>query len=277
MIALSGIAMLLLLAIVGLIVILVIFGVFSRRSGGEHPVCGQCGYAVAGLEVLRCPECGSDLRRVGILTGRMRREVNPTVWAIILIILWSMLLPIPAMVLTSVARSAFPRQRTEVRLVTLGRPDSGAYQSVDINITSRVSQGQTTSRNTFIVLNLNAGTQSPQLDVDLVNLPEDGGASAITRWMTEAGVDAADPVTQSEVGAIVSHLVGFAQGINTTSAGGGFNSSSGSTRSVTDPLPAWFVVGAPLFWLGVWLIPVVWLLQRGIRRHHQARQNMPAS
>ena len=28
--------------------------------------CGACGYAVRGLEALNCPECGADLRTVGI-------------------------------------------------------------------------------------------------------------------------------------------------------------------------------------------------------------------
>ena len=29
-------------------------------------VCGQCGYSVTGLTTFTCPECGSDLREVGI-------------------------------------------------------------------------------------------------------------------------------------------------------------------------------------------------------------------
>lgn len=36
-----------------------------RRSSGE-PGCGRCGYAVRGLSTFNCPECGSDLREVGI-------------------------------------------------------------------------------------------------------------------------------------------------------------------------------------------------------------------
>ena len=29
--------------------------------------CGQCGYAVRGLTTFVCPECGADLRQVGIV------------------------------------------------------------------------------------------------------------------------------------------------------------------------------------------------------------------
>ena len=39
----------------------------SRPSGGAEPACGACGYSVRGLSTMICPECGSDLREVGIV------------------------------------------------------------------------------------------------------------------------------------------------------------------------------------------------------------------
>jgi len=52
------------------------------RATGQNPeadihngTCGRCGYSVAGLTGLSCPECGSDLRTVGIApptAGRSR-------------------------------------------------------------------------------------------------------------------------------------------------------------------------------------------------------------
>jgi hypothetical protein len=39
-----------------------------------EPSCRACGYAVRGLPSFRCPECGSDLREVGIDTPGMGRE-----------------------------------------------------------------------------------------------------------------------------------------------------------------------------------------------------------
>lgn len=41
------------------------------RGGAREPVCERCGYAVAGVAGFTCPECGSDLREVGIITPRM--------------------------------------------------------------------------------------------------------------------------------------------------------------------------------------------------------------
>ena len=32
--------------------------------------CAACGYSVAGLQSLRCPECGADLRATGIESQR---------------------------------------------------------------------------------------------------------------------------------------------------------------------------------------------------------------
>lgn len=39
-----------------------------RSRGATEPSCGQCGYAVRGLTTFTCPECGADLREVGIRT-----------------------------------------------------------------------------------------------------------------------------------------------------------------------------------------------------------------
>ena len=38
-----------------------------RRAAEDEAVCGGCGYSVRGLRSLICPECGADLRTVGIV------------------------------------------------------------------------------------------------------------------------------------------------------------------------------------------------------------------
>jgi class 3 adenylate cyclase/predicted RNA-binding Zn-ribbon protein involved in translation (DUF1610 family) len=42
----------------------------ARAGRGDLATCGHCGYAVTGLTTFTCPECGSDLREVGIVRGR---------------------------------------------------------------------------------------------------------------------------------------------------------------------------------------------------------------
>src|SRR5205823_12220816 len=56
-------------------------------TGITEPVCGQCGYCVRGLAGMICPECGSDLREVGILTPGAARPISKlgrvVVWTLI--------------------------------------------------------------------------------------------------------------------------------------------------------------------------------------------------
>jgi class 3 adenylate cyclase len=48
---------------------------FARRHASEAdlPTCGHCGYAVTGLTTFICPECGRDLRVVGIVRAGAKR------------------------------------------------------------------------------------------------------------------------------------------------------------------------------------------------------------
>ena len=64
--------------VIGLIVLVVgglIYGIILTSGGGSRGgsgemSCGGCGYAVRGLETINCPECGGDLRQVGINRGQ---------------------------------------------------------------------------------------------------------------------------------------------------------------------------------------------------------------
>jgi len=60
---------LLLLVVVGLIYGIILWVRGGRSRGDGQMACGGCGYAVRGLESLNCPECGADLRKVGINRG----------------------------------------------------------------------------------------------------------------------------------------------------------------------------------------------------------------
>lgn len=68
----------------------------TTQALSPEPRCGQCGYCVRGIEGLICPECGSDLREVGIVTGRSRWPIP--LWA--QLALWSFLLLTGAILLT---------------------------------------------------------------------------------------------------------------------------------------------------------------------------------
>lgn len=59
----------------------------------RFPACGKCSYCVAGVAALRCPECGSDLLRVGIAVSPIRRpSVRTLVLAEVGVLLLAVLL-----------------------------------------------------------------------------------------------------------------------------------------------------------------------------------------
>jgi len=81
---------------------------WSRVLGRQKvrvPSCGSCGYAVRALEVMTCPECGSDLREVGIITPRST-EVRP----IAFVALWTLLFVFPGMLIGGLLLHNGPRR-----------------------------------------------------------------------------------------------------------------------------------------------------------------------
>lgn len=54
----------------------------SGSDGNSEGVCGQCGYRVTGLTTFNCPECGGDLRAVGINTAKPRG--SGLMWALLI-------------------------------------------------------------------------------------------------------------------------------------------------------------------------------------------------
>ena len=62
--------LLLLLLVFGFVLGIVFWATSGGGKGSDEMSCGGCGYAVRGLKALNCPECGADLRKVGINRGR---------------------------------------------------------------------------------------------------------------------------------------------------------------------------------------------------------------
>ncbi|MDB5321315.1 MAG: Adenylate cyclase [Phycisphaerales bacterium] len=63
---------------------LVGFAIRQRGLAGRAEAsCGRCGYDVRGLPTFFCPECGSDLREVGISSGSPRRVMGLLILAIV--------------------------------------------------------------------------------------------------------------------------------------------------------------------------------------------------
>ncbi|QDU34973.1 hypothetical protein KS4_30500 [Poriferisphaera corsica] len=80
-------------------VILVILGFTWKRTNLKHEgregesICGHCGYIVLGIEHMICPECGNDLRKVGIVkVGSEKKRRTGLIWGGIVMIIFSLIL-----------------------------------------------------------------------------------------------------------------------------------------------------------------------------------------
>jgi len=63
------ILLLVLAMIVGGIACIIIGVILRKKTNPDGGACGKCGYSVNQLETMTCPECGADLREVGIKTA----------------------------------------------------------------------------------------------------------------------------------------------------------------------------------------------------------------
>ncbi len=115
---------------------LAVFFLRRRRRDlpGAEPVCGKCGYCVKGLTTFVCPECGSDLREVGIIRSQLNAGVKtqrPWWPAFGWILGWSVAIGCVAVVLTvAVANWVWPVRWT--RSVTLDLRAAGDRYRIDV-------------------------------------------------------------------------------------------------------------------------------------------------
>ncbi len=105
------------------------YRVLKGKRGGDLPTCARCGYGVRGLAGLNCPECGADLREVGITTPKQRGAVSP----ILFVLLWTLLLPGPTCLVSGVLVAIGPKQSAiDKESLELSIPTSGEYRSLTI-------------------------------------------------------------------------------------------------------------------------------------------------
>ena len=132
----GGLIMLLvvLICVIGLVALWA--AALRRPSGGGLPACGRCGYPVKGLTALNCPECGGDLREVGITTPRSRQKVTPLVF----VMLWTLLLPIPALAISALMMTFYlaPRVDTLNQTIRLSATQA-THPDVEVEIDQRVT------------------------------------------------------------------------------------------------------------------------------------------
>lgn len=164
-----------------LVVTLMVFLALVLRRRVSAPVCGKCSYEVRGLPSFVCPECGSDLREVGIAVGNRRfhgwagsmpvcgecrntvrdlptfacsncgsdvREVGIMIPAArdprfrpALAALWTFALFVLALVISAVVSAQVPQVQDSIEIVKYRSPFSGAYATFDLESHSRSTAG----------------------------------------------------------------------------------------------------------------------------------------
>jgi len=165
-------------------------------------VCERCKYDVAELATFTCPECGEDLRRVGIVTPAMearRRGSLPGA-----IIAWTFLCGLVAYlgVMGAFMWSFSGRMTSAVSgwQQTL-TPGSGAYRSLTVDFES---DGMTISGETELVLTMTDGATHPLTIDPAMQVYGVGGrvvewsADTIGEWYREIGLDTTDRAVAAE-------------------------------------------------------------------------------
>jgi hypothetical protein len=214
-----------------------------RRGGrplapGRAPCCGACGYDTRGLTKLTCPECGNDLRIVGIgvgVTRRMPRLVHFAACAIFL----SFLMFAWQSTLTNLVAPLVPaalRYSNDIRVTSRADPNRaftiasagpgrGSQPPVTIDMHLRVGGGG------------GWGTQPATLVYDPAR-DADFGPKTVLAWMTAAGLTV-DPAATKEA----ARVAGLARKVARYTRGrahadwayggsGGSRSNSGGTAGI---------------------------------------------
>ena len=274
------------------IVVFLFVRVLWRRKAVTQPACGNCGYFVRGITTFTCPECGQDLREVGIVTPSTHAKgwsSDPVLRAA----LWTLLLPIPATILTVAAYDSPLTPR--VQYATLQRTITGEaepfretihlQQSDVVEYWPLVQQPPPVNRSrmtlhvqgTMAVLQVHLPTNSCEL-YGPVNSWQGLGPfdrSAVLKWLERAGYDVEKDARLAPVAQAIVDAVHETPNINPQVALFG-QDENGAALVVAQPVVnrggSQPVDWAPLPYLGFWLLVWVVGLIAIFRRRGAARR-----
>lgn len=269
------------------IILIVLFGCFAlsltvsiivivlaRRRGPRvtQASCGHCRYPVEGLTTMTCPECGSDLREVGIITPARGTLPGPFVW----VVLWTLLLPFPALFIGRLVYVVAPSSWNNERYVTLQPREAGTFSQVDVTIWAH----GVTKPQVFEWASVELRDDDRAIgDAFVVNLEnwrwrideEDaaplstGPATAddVAMWMSRTLESDSPQPYDGLAEALLGHIASAAA-LQSVTVGEHFATvrinAVGSQRRAR-----WVTPSAWAFWIAVWLIGI-WLIMRRARR-----------
>lgn len=266
----SGVFILLLLAmIVGLVA--VVWARCRKRPKISEPSCGQCGYAVRGLPGFTCPECGSDLRDVGIVTPQARPRPSRVLPALG----WTLLVLILFVVSTRLVVGSMRHTTIKSDTRTLKSPESQAYKNLILQADGPTRNGQFQVKELKMTLSPSTGNILP-MDIDPDDLSyeyKDAKGSVVRQttaldlegmlvWMKEAGVDTASPGVRDEANEVVQYLQLVSDGLaNNNYQFDHFRGQMRSHRSRGTASQDWVAQASIASWGVIWLLGI-WRIAR---------------
>lgn len=257
-----------------LVLIPVILGLvwawYRRPRPATEPQCGKCGYNIRGLPSPICPECGSDLRKVG--THPVSSETQRRYF--MLVAFWLILCwiggSIPLWLLGNLPALTYHSRRSNV---IYSGPHSKAFRSVriDYNLHGYGRPPAKWRGGIKITLTPNSGTAAPLLEVDPATLqfrePVTRAAGtlknqSLATWLKSSGATGSDEQLLAEATVLLNHIITSTTQsrnvITSASVSGSSSGSSSSSSGFSGPAPwlpfAAFGTLSVLWLLGIYFI-----------------------
>jgi hypothetical protein len=266
--------------------------VLRRRKAVTQPACGNCGYFVRGIATFICPECGQDLREAGIVTPSTHAKgwsTDPLLRAA----LWTLLLPIPATILSVAAYDSVLTPRIQYmmfdRTIT-GETDAFRetvqlrhYDTTEYWPLVQSPPGGPIQR-VVVQINGRAAALEVHWPSNSCSLYGSGNAwqglgvfdrAAVIEWLKRTGFDAEENARLAPVAQAIVDAVNETPNMNPTVAYFGTGDSGAAllaaqpavSRAVSQPAD-WAPLPYVGFWLLVWVLGLVVIFRRrgGARR-----------
>ncbi len=245
-------------------------GVRGPRGASREPVCGACRYPVQGLSILKCPECGADLREAGIIAPRAGFGRSTLVLAMVG---WTLLVPMlglpPAVFFARVLR------QVSYSVEHGYYPASGAYRRVDLTLRGAGgwSDGPPARRAEVVFTDLNGRTAQVRLRERDLHPAQPAPSAAppaqtpsapappadrfgLSHALTGLGVNAADPAVQSELQSLRLLIDSGAQSARAAAliAPGPALTQSNVGAITSDTPPDWYAATIMITGVVVWML-----------------------
>ncbi len=244
------------------------YRVIKVKRGSDLPTCATCGYGVRGLAGLECPECGADLREVGITTPKQRGVVSP----VLFVLMWTLLLPGPSCFVSGILAWVGPKTQYPNHSLELKPIQSGEYISVSLGHSAGMGIGVGASSSLNVEGN---NSQYEYLEIDPVAMTYEDWSSnpspttqpsaathsgpgtkpldrqAILDTLNRAGADITKTHVINEADEVLTIIRGIPTvGLNNLSTT--YFSQSYYNYSHDEPA-GWFVLLLLLAWIAVWI------------------------